>query len=131
MTNDASTSYSISYPTPQTVLINFGFFAGSLNFSLNRPTCAITVLLLFRYFSFHTASNNSSEGTTFPWCSHKYHKIENSIGVSESSFPYKENLCSVNHQPSDIILIFFLFSISHQIVFLITSQMRFYSCNNL
>ena len=81
--------YSILYPTPQTVFTNLGFLAGSLSFSRSLAICAMTVLLLSRYLSPHTASNSSSDDTTFPRRSHRYHKIENSIGVNDNSFPLK------------------------------------------
>ena len=50
------------YPTPQTVLMNLGFRLGSCIFSRSRAMWAMTVLLLSRYFSPHTASNSSSDG---------------------------------------------------------------------
>ena len=55
---------STVYPTPHTVFTIFGCLDGSPSFSLSRPICAITVLLLFKYFSPQTCSNSSSEETT-------------------------------------------------------------------
>ena len=73
--------------------MNFGRRAGSCSFSRSRPICAITVLLLLsRYFSPQTASNSSSEDTTRPLFSHRYHKIENSIGVRLTGLPYSVHL---------------------------------------
>ena len=51
------------------------------------------VLLLSKYFSFHTFSNNSSEGITFPLFSAQYNNISNSIGVKSISFSYNNHLC--------------------------------------
>ena len=80
------------YPTPHTVLMNLGLLAGSPSFSRSRPMWAMTVLLFVRYFSPHTASKSSSEGTTVPCRSQRYHRMENSIGVSYSSFPNRRHL---------------------------------------
>ena len=54
---------------------------------------AITVLLLSRYFSPHTALNSSSEETTFPCRRHRYHRILNSVGVRDTSLPFRVHLC--------------------------------------
>ena len=54
-----------SHP-PHTVLMNFGLRDVSFIFSRILAIWAITVLLLSRHFSPHTASNNSSDDTTFP-----------------------------------------------------------------
>lgn len=43
-------------------------------------------------FSPQIFSNNSSDEITFPLFSHKYQRIENSIGVKVTSFPYKVHL---------------------------------------
>ncbi len=73
--------------------MNFGFRSGLFIFSRSRAMCAMTVLLLFcRYFSFHTASNSSSDGTTRPCREQRYQRIENSIGVSASSRPKSVHL---------------------------------------
>ncbi len=45
------------------------------------------VVAVHVFFSFHTASNSSSDGTTLPLRSQRYQSIENSMGVSCSSFP--------------------------------------------
>ena len=52
----------------------------------------ITVLLESMNFSPHTASNSSSLETTWPRCSHRYHRMENSSGVSASSSPNRVHL---------------------------------------
>ena len=85
--------FSILYPTPHTVFINFGFFESSFNFSLILLMCTITVLLLSKYFSFHTFSKSSSELTTLPLFVARYNNMSNSIGVRSTSFSYNKHLC--------------------------------------
>ena len=55
----------------------------------------MTVLLLSKYFSFHTFSNNSSELITFPLLVDRYSNISNSIGVKSISLSYNKHLCLV------------------------------------
>jgi hypothetical protein len=86
--------FSTLYPTPHTVLIIFGFRAGSFNFSRMRRMCTITVLLLSRYASFHTVSNIFSEETTFPAFSQSNQRISNSVGVNTTGSSNKVTVCS-------------------------------------
>ena len=78
------------YPTPQTVLMNFGFRLGSFIFSRKRAMCAMTVLFPSMYFSFQTASNNSSEEDDFPTVlTESYQRMLNSMGVTGEVSPLR------------------------------------------
>ena len=91
--------------------MNFGFFESSFSFSLILLICTITVLLLSKYFSFQTFSNNSSELITFPLLLARYSNMSNSIGVKSISFSYNRHLCwSLSITKPFISIIFFDFS---------------------
>lgn len=62
-------------------------FLADLSFSLSIFQYEPSPYYCYRgIFLFQTASNNSSEDTTFPWWSQRYHRIENSYWVSCNSF---------------------------------------------
>ena len=58
-----------------------------------RRMCTITVLLLSRYFSFHTRSKISSEETTLPLFSQSSQTMSNSVGVRLMGSSYSVTVC--------------------------------------